>query len=299
MINKPVFLRAAGRLGALALLFLSLFLTPVAGPAVHGSLSPHPPPAATKPGPGASPPIFRFYPDLTGGPDAPLYDTLTIAQRQQRNLPTALPASLPCYGRRAVYLTFDDGPDPVNTPAILGILRRAGVHATFFVVGNLAEKAPAVLRQTFREGHAIGNHSYTHVYRDIYQSPAAYVAQLRRTDNVLMGILGVRPRITRAPGGAAGRFTPEYWRALAALGYKNIGWNIDSGDACGYDADQIAAAVIRQAEKNKCLWRHAIVLMHDGCGHYETVRALPAIIKYFKDRDFEFRVVNLATPPAW
>jgi peptidoglycan/xylan/chitin deacetylase (PgdA/CDA1 family) len=229
----------------------------------------------------------------------PAYDELTVSERLQSGLPTALPAILPYYGERTVYLTFDDGPDPEITPAILGILRSEGVKATFFVVGSQAEKAPAILREVYREGHAIGNHSYSHVYRELYRSPAAYLGQLAHTDYIIKSVLGVRPLISRAPGGSAGSFTAAYWAALKEAGYIEVGWNIYSGDASRAKAADLVAAVADQVATRPFLWSHAIVLMHDGVGHEETVKALPAIIQIFKDRGFEFRVVNLETPPAW
>jgi len=229
----------------------------------------------------------------------PVYDADTFSEREKAGLPTALPAVKPYYGEKTVYLTFDDGPDPDNTPVILNILRQYGVKATFFVIGSEVEKQPAIVRQIFREGHAIGNHTYTHVYRDLYRSAAAYTAQLNRTDEAIKKVIGVRPCISRAPGGTTGSFTPEYWQALHREGYVEIGWNIIAGDASRSKADQLVANVVRQIKSNPYLWDHAIVLLHDGRGHAETVKALPDIIRFFKERGFEFRVVNLETPPAW
>ncbi|MBP2656792.1 MAG: polysaccharide deacetylase family sporulation protein PdaB [Firmicutes bacterium] len=160
------------------------------------------------------------------------------------------------------------------------------------------EKHPDILRQIYQEGHAIGNHSYNHVYRELYQSPNTYFSQLRRTDEIIKNILGVRPRISRAPGGSAGSFTKEYWDNLKKLGYTEVGWNISSGDASSAKAGQLVDNIAAQMD-NKNLWSHATLLMHDGRGHAETVKALPAIIKFYKDRQFEFRVVNFETPSPW
>ncbi len=311
MSKKALLSRAARYLvGACLLLVLG---TPLASLAFHYPFHPSPappaaPPAAEPPAgpeakpearPAPQPPAASLENGLEITAAGPVYDTLTVEQRREENLPVVLPAALPRYGDRVVYLTFDDGPDPANTPAILRILGQADVRATFFVVGTQAEKQPEILRQIYNAGHAIGNHSYNHVYRDLYRSPAAYTAQLRQTDDLLLKTLGVRPRISRAPGGTAGSFTAEYWAALAAQGYREVGWNVSAGDDSRATAAQIAAGVAEQLEARKYLWSHAIVLMHDGRGHAETVRALPDIIRYFKDRGFEFRVVNLETPPAW
>ncbi|EAX46554.1 polysaccharide deacetylase [Thermosinus carboxydivorans Nor1] len=231
-------------------------------------------------------------------PGKPVYDKYTVAERKVRNLPTALPVVTPYYAEKIVYLTFDDGPDPENTPKVLDILRQYGIKATFFVVGSQVEQYPHILKRTFEEGHAIGNHSYNHIYSQLYQSAHTYIRQLHQTDDVIKNVIGVRPRISRAPGGSAGSFTKEYWKALEQDGYVEIGWNISSGDASSAKAPQIVDNIIRQM-RNKFLWNHAIVLMHDGRGHSETVKALPHIITYFQEQGFEFRVINLETPPAW
>lgn len=228
----------------------------------------------------------------------PIYDVFTVEERQAKGLTLEHPEVSPYYGEKVVYLTFDDGPDPENTPVILDILKSQGIKATFFVVGNQAEKYPDILRRIYQDGHAIGNHSYNHVYRELYQSSNTYVSQLRQTDEIVKKVIGVRPRISRAPGGSAGSFTKEYWEKLKKLGYIEVGWNISSGDASSAKAGRITNNIITQMD-NKNLWSHAIVLMHDGRGHAETVKALPDIVKFYKDRQFEFRVINFETPPPW
>lgn len=228
----------------------------------------------------------------------PAYDLFTVEERQAKGLELAVPKVSTYYGQRVIYLTFDDGPEPENTSAVLDILKKNGIKATFFVVGNQVEKYPEVLRRIYQEGHAIGNHSYNHVYRELYQSTNAYFSQLRHTDEIIKNVIGVRPRISRAPGGSAGSFTKEYWETLKKLGYVEVGWNISSGDASRAKANGIINNIVAQMD-NKNLWSHAILLMHDGRGHAETVKALPAIIKFFQDRQFEFRVVNFETPSPW
>lgn len=248
-----------------------------------------------------SPPGSYSLDALTTAPAAgkPAYDELTVSERRQAGLPTTLPAAMPYYGERTVYLTFDDGPDPDVTPAILDILREEDIKATFFVVGTQVEKAPATLKQVYDEGHAIGNHSYNHIYRELYSSPSDYIGQLSRNDFIIKSVIGVRPLISRAPGGSAGSFTKAYWEALKEAGYVDVGWNIYSGDASRLKAADLVASIADQVEKRPFLWNHAIVLLHDGRGHEETAKALPEIIRIFKDRGFEFRIVNLETPPAW
>lgn len=227
------------------------------------------------------------------------YDMFTYSERQYRNLPTDLPVTEPYYGDKIIYLTFDDGPDLENTPIVLDILKKNSIKATFFVLGTEIEKHPDLLKRIYDEGHAIGNHSYNHIYRELYQSANTYIEQLHHTDEIMKTILNVRPHISRAPGGSAGSFTTAYWDILKNQGYIEVGWNISSGDASNAKADQLLRNIIHQTENNKFLWSHAILLMHDGKGHTETVKALPDIIKFYKEQGFDFHVINSKTPSAW
>ncbi|MBC8015631.1 MAG: polysaccharide deacetylase [Sporomusaceae bacterium] len=241
--------------------------------------------------------ISKVLPIDTG--NKPEYDMLTYLERQGRNLPTYASAVDPFYGDKIIYLTFDDGPDADNTPVVLDILTKNNIKATFFVVGTAIQKNPEILKRIYDEGHAIGNHSYNHIYRELYQSVDTYTGQLHRNDEIIKSVLNLRPNISRAPGGSAGHFTSAYWDTLKKQGYKEVGWNISSGDASSATAEQILNNIISQTEKNDFLWSHAILLMHDSRGHEETVKALPHIIKFYKEHGFEFHVINSKTPPAW
>jgi len=248
-----------------------------------------------------SPAIFtETHVDLPANTNnQPEYDIFTYSERQERSLPTVLPIIEPYYSTKVIYLTFDDGPSPENTLIVLDILKENNIKATFFVLGTEIEKYPTILKRIYDEGHAIGNHSYNHIYRQLYQSVNTYIEQLHHTDELMRGILNVRSHISRAPGGSAGSFTKAYWDILQKQGYIEVGWNISSGDASNANADQILNNIIDQTEKNKFLWSHAILLMHDGRGHAETVKALPHIIKFYKEHGFDFRIINSKTPSAW
>lgn len=243
------------------------------------------------------------YSNLTGesiSVDKPVYDRYTIKQRQAKGLPTMLPL-LPRYTKeKTAYLTFDDGPDTVNTPAILDVLKAHGIHATFYVLGTMAEKNPTVLKRIFAEGHAIGNHSYDHNYKDLYQSKDSFIAQMQHTDEVIFNILGVRPFIIRAPGGTVGMFTGDYYEALNLLGYVEHDWNVLTEDAtpeCPSAEEQIHYVDVRTQGSLKD--NMALILMHCNSGKEETVRALPGIIATLKAKGYRFGVVSPITPQPW
>ncbi len=235
----------------------------------------------------------------TQDPFQPVYDNFTISQRQNQGLSTALPKIEPYYHEKTVYLTFDDGPNDDIEIAILDILKQEQVKATFFLLGNKLHDYPDVVKRIYNENHAIGNHSYTHIYEKLYDSPGSYIKELQQADDIFKEILGVRPLITRAPGGIVGNFTDEYWLELERLGYIEVGWNISSGDASDGTAEDLIDNIIHQLDNFPILQDHAIILMHSSPGHEETIKALPQIIKILKERGFAFGVITPSTPPAW
>ncbi|HWO69373.1 MAG TPA: polysaccharide deacetylase family protein [Actinomycetota bacterium] len=172
-----------------------------------------------------------------------------------------------------VALTFDDGPWPGTTRAILRILRRMHVRATFFLVGSRVERSPRLVRAIARGGHAIGNHSWSHPMHPAFRRlpPERLRAELARTNRALER-LGVEPALFRPPGGSVdGRVVA----AALELGMRTVLWDVDPRDWAG-DARPaaLAASVLRQVRPG------SIVLLHDGGGDgWTTVRALPAIVR--------------------
>ena len=232
----------------------------------------------------------------------PVYDYYGVWDRQEKNLPMQLPEIKPFEpkeGEQIVYLTFDDGPDNKNTPAILDILKNENVPATFYVLGTMAEQNPEVLKRIFEEGHAIGNHSYDHDYKKLYVSPWAFIEQFIKTDEIISAIIGVRPLIIRAPGGTAGVFDANYWEMVKSMGYVEHDWNIVTQDATPQrpNASTQVNNILRQLGQNPP--NNVILLMHSNAGKEETVKALPEIIKLFKDWGYQFGVVTPMTPQPY
>ena len=229
----------------------------------------------------------------------PVYDAYGVWDRQEKNLPMALPEITPyepAETDQIVYLTFDDGPDDKNTPAILDILKENQVPATFYVLGVMAEQNPEVLKRIFEEGHAIGNHSYDHDYKKLYVSPWTFIEQMIKTDEIIMAYTGVRPLIIRAPGGTAGIFDANYWEMVKSMGYVAHDWNIATQDATPQrpNASMQVNNILHQLGQNPP--KNVILLMHSNAGKEETVKALPEIIKLFKDWGYQFGVVTPMTP---
>lgn len=230
----------------------------------------------------------------------PVYDIYTLAERREKGLPTAMPDLNPYTMPNIAYLTFDDGPDAKNTPAILDILKERGIHATFYVVGAMAEKHPDVLKRIFAEGHAIGNHSYSHRYDILYPNKENFLEEIVHTDEVIYNILGVRPLIIRAPGGAASMFKPGYSAMLKENGYVNHDWNVSNEDATGNNVSvQQLLGSVSYTTANRPKDRGAIVLMHSKDGKETTVEALPEIIEMLQGAGFSFGVITPRTAQPW
>ncbi|GIO40007.1 hypothetical protein J41TS12_48680 [Paenibacillus antibioticophila] len=100
--------------------------------------------------------------------------------------------------RRAVAVTFDDGPNPVYTPEVMEIFRKAQAKATFFMIGSQMEQHPEVVRAVHAEGHEIGNHSFTHPSLAGLQKLEAK-DELVRTEVLIEQLTGVKPKVFRPP----------------------------------------------------------------------------------------------------
>ena len=232
-------------------------------------------------------------------PTIPVYDKYNIWERQEKGLPVALPELAPYEAESTVYLTFDDGPDDKITPQILDILKAEGVKATFYVCGNMVDANPTVLKRIFDEGHAIGNHSYNHDYKQIYASPWGFMEQIIQTDESIRNVIGVRPFIIRAPGGAGGMFNANYYSMVDDCGYVEHDWNVLTEDATPSRpnaSDQVNNVLKYLGEQPP---RTVILLMHCNGDKAETVKALPEIIHFLRDWGYKFGVVTPMTPQPW
>ncbi len=154
-----------------------------------------------------------------------------------------------------LHLTFDDGPDPRWTPALLDLLAAHGARATFFPIAGRAAAHPALIERMLADGHSVGVHCDQHVrhserrHEDVRTDTATAVRTLRR--------LGADPVLWRTPWGDVAPFTPEL---AAEFGMRLLGWTVDTHDWRG---DSVAEMLARVAPG---LVDGAIVLAHDGIG---------------------------------
>jgi peptidoglycan/xylan/chitin deacetylase (PgdA/CDA1 family) len=195
---------------------------------------------------------------------------------------------------RIVALTYDDGPNPPYTDAILGVLEHERVNATFFVVGRAVAAYPAVVRRAYRDGDAIGNHTWSHGHLVLYDS-AGLQQTLQRTDAAIFAATGSRPRIMRPPYGG------RDWLVLGEarkLGYTPVMWSVPLPHDWEYpSAATIAGRVLRYVGNG------SIIDLHDGnrgiicareaipahvCDRSSDVAATQIIVETLKRRGYRF-----------
>lgn len=194
---------------------------------------------------------------------------------------------------KIVYITIDDGPYPQNTPHLLEVLKEANVKATFFDIGKQIEQFPSLLKAEYEQGHSIGNHTYSHNYSSIYKSPESFLADVQKNDDLIYKIIGIHPRIIRAPGGTS-CFNIAYYNLLDAEDYMAYDWNLDTEDTDGkFSVKQLVANVDKQIKnKNKI-----ILLLHDLPNKASSANALPIIIKHLKDKGYSFGTLSTKIRP--
>ena len=129
-------------------------------------------------------------------------------------------------GSSSIALTFDDGPDPTHTPAVLDRLRALDLRATFFVIGSRAEAHPGLVRRMVDEGHEIGHHSWSHG-RPRETSAAMLTEEVRRTTRILRPLTERPVRLFRPPNG---KVTPGKLLGLWSLRQSVVLWNRDPKD---------------------------------------------------------------------
>ncbi len=188
--------------------------------------------------------------------------------------------ALPQLGRSMV-LTFDDGPDPAYTPDILATLRTYGVHAMFFLCGEMADAHRDLVHAIADDGHVIGNHSWTHPLMTGL-SRAGVRDEMGRTSDVIEEIVGDAPRWYRAPYGAWNRNAFELG---AEMGMEPMAWTVDSLDWETPGTSTIVRRVKAGAAPG------VVVLSHDAGGvRTQTVAALRRYLPWLLGEGYRITV---------
>jgi peptidoglycan/xylan/chitin deacetylase (PgdA/CDA1 family) len=188
-----------------------------------------------------------------------------------------------------IALTFDDGPHATLTPRLLDLLASRHIKVTFFVLGECVEQNPQVLQRAAREGHEIANHSWSHPQLN-HLSDEGVRSQLRRTDDLIKSLIGIRPTLFRPPYGALTsrqkKWIPD------EFGYKIILWDVDPLDWKEPGPAAVTNRILKNARAG------SIILSHDI--HRGTIESVPATIDQLLAKHFKFvtvsELISLATP---
>lgn len=193
---------------------------------------------------------------------------------------------------KVVYLTFDDGPSKSVTPLILDLLKQENIKATFFVLGSRAELNPDILKREYEEGHYIANHGYSHIYKDIYNSPQSVLDEYTKTQNVIKNVLQIEyeGHLFRFPGGATGgKYKDIKNEAKILLENNNISyidWNALSQDSAGAKTKEALVENVKKTVGNK---NSVVILMHDAGDKILTYETLPEVISYLREQGYTFK----------
>ncbi len=181
-----------------------------------------------------------------------------------------------------IALTVDDGPHPRWTPALLDLLHRHQVRATFFLIGDQVRKRPDLARQVQAAGHLIGNHSMSHPQPFAALSRQEVRAEIAHTQQEIEDAIGVTPRLFRAPGG---NWSPAVLRSTAALGLTPVDWTVNPSDWRSPGVPRIVRTLSRTRPGQ-------IMLCHDGGGdRSQTLAALAEVLPRLTDRGLRFVTV--------
>ena len=179
-----------------------------------------------------------------------------------------------------VYLTFDDGPS-IYTNDILDILDRYQVKATFFVVGREGTDAEEALQRIVEDGHTLGMHSYSHKYKELYESMDSFTRDFEQIRDYVYQATGVESVYYRFPGGSSNTVSEidmhEFIDYLESQGVEYYDWNVSSGD--GGSMKLTTDTLLENCTKDIDTRDTSIILLHDSAEKPTTVEALPEIIE--------------------
>src|SRR5436309_11816507 len=183
-----------------------------------------------------------------------------------------------------IAMTFDDGPSATLTPKLLDILAAHYIKATFFVIGENVAEHPEIVVRAAREGHEIGNHSWSHPNL-AKMSEEAVRSQLRRTDDAIKSATGVRPTLLRPPYGS---ITARQKRWIHdEFGYQITLWDVDPYDWKRPGPSVVCNRILKETRPG------SIVLSHDI--HPGTIEAMPSTFDQLQAKGFKFVTVSELT----
>lgn len=186
-------------------------------------------------------------------------------------------------GRKQIALTFDDGPDPFSTPALLDLLKEEKIPATFFCIGRNVVAYPEIARRIVDEGHLIGNHSHHHSWTLPFYRTRSLVQEYNQARDVIERITDTTPQLIRPPVGIT---NPHYGFAVKRLGVTVIAWDVRPLDTFR-SAKKVIRHVLSRAKDG------SIILLHDGGASAEKIAEIVGtLVKELRAKGYEFERVD-------
>ena len=173
--------------------------------------------------------------------------------------------------KNQISLTFDDGPNTEFTPRVLELLKQYNAKATFFLIGRNAEKHPDLVQDILRQGHSIGNHTYSHTNDFGFFGTSKVVTELQKANEVIEKISGFKMKLYRP---AFGVTNPSIQEAVQQLKVNSIGWNVRSLDTTNRSEEAILKRITKKVSKGD------IILLHDTSE--KTVAVLERLLLFLQ-----------------
>lgn len=200
---------------------------------------------------------------------------------------------------KKVYLTFDDGPSK-ETKKVLDILKKKEVKATFFTIGRDDEFSQSMYKRIVDEGHTLGMHSYSHIYKEIYGSIDGFKADYKKISEYLQKITGVKSVFYRFPGGSSNSVNQfplaDYTAFLDEEGVTYMDWNVIAANGT---TDNVSEEdMVRSVMDGVSRYNTSIVLLYDSADKKMTAKSLEAIIDNLKAEGYEILPIDENTVPV-
>ena len=179
--------------------------------------------------------------------------------------------------KKVIYLTFDDGPTEELTHWILKTLDEFGVKATFFCIGNNAEKHPEIVDEIRQNGHSVGIHGYEH-RRGLYKEGDDFFSDIEKSKNI------IKSNLFRPPHG---NITPSQAKKLKNLGYNVVLWDVITRDYNPSLSEEKVLDIAKKYTRNG-----SIVVFHDSRKAFKNMKyAFPKAVKYWLDNGYTFETL--------
>ncbi|MDS0524169.1 polysaccharide deacetylase [Clostridium sp. SHJSY1] len=191
---------------------------------------------------------------------------------------------------KTIYLTFDDGPAKKITEETLDILKKEDVPATFFIIGDQIKGQEKLLMRMKDEGHSVGLHSMSHDRCKLYSGNNNFLKEMLEERDSIKEVIGIDCNILRFPFGCNNRtfhLTPDLVDIIHKNNLKIYDWNVDTTDGANVGASPYK--YVKNAKSNK---ETVFLLMHCGYINKTSPKALPEIIKYYKDKGYKFKAIT-------